>query len=72
MSPDDRWQEVQQKLEEYFQIGVQWVWIVEPENKAVFVYRSSTEAQKYGESDVAQGEGILAGFTLKVANLFSE
>ncbi len=72
MSPDDRWQEVQQKLEEYFQIGVQWVWIVEPENKAVFVYRSSTEAQKIGESGMVQGEGILEGFTLNVANLFSD
>ncbi|GIK43363.1 MAG: restriction endonuclease [Chloroflexota bacterium] len=72
MSPDDRWQDVQQKLEEYFSIGVEWVWIVEPENRAIYVYRSGTEAQKFGEDDIIQGEGVLAGFSLSVANLFSE
>jgi Uma2 family endonuclease len=72
MSPDDRWQEVRQKLEEYFSIGVQWVWIIEPENRAVLVYRSSTEMDKLGEEDTLHGEDILAGFTLPVASLFGE
>jgi Uma2 family endonuclease len=70
LSPEDRWQSVRQKIEEYFAIGAKWVWVVEPENRAVLVYRSSTELQKLGEEDILEGEGILEGFTLPVISLF--
>jgi len=72
LSPDDRWQDVRQKLEEYFSIGVYWVWIVEPENRVLLVYRSSTEMHKLGEKDTLVGEGVLEGFSLPVADLFAE
>jgi len=71
MSPNDRWQDVRQKLAEYFAIGVRWVWIVEPENRTVLVFRSITDIQQYGMDDVLAGEGILEGFSLTVANLFA-
>jgi Uma2 family endonuclease len=71
MSPNDRWQEVRQKLAEYFAIGVRWVWIVEPENRTVLVYRSSTDLQQFGETDTLVGEGVLEGFILAVAELFT-
>jgi Uma2 family endonuclease len=70
MSPDDRWQDVNDKIEEYFSIGAQRVWIVEPDNRAVRVYRSATEVQKLGESDTLKGEGPLTGFEMPVARLF--
>ena len=72
MSPDDRWQEVRQKLKEYFAIGVQRVWIVEPDKRDVLVYSSSTEMHKYGEGDILAGEGALDGFALPIAELFEE
>ncbi|MFQ5859132.1 MAG: Uma2 family endonuclease [Anaerolineae bacterium] len=72
MSPNDRWQSVQDKMEEYFAIGVQWVWIVQPANRTVLVYRSITELQKFGEEDTLNGEGVLEGFALPVASLFVE
>ena len=71
MSPSDRWQDVRQKLAEYFAIGVRWVWIVEPENRTVFVYRSTTDLQQFGTEDTLAGEGVLEGFTLAVAELFA-
>lgn len=72
ISPDDRWEEVRQKLEDYFSIGVQRIWVVEPENRAVLVYRSVTDMQRLGESETLAGEGVLEGFTLPVASLFEE
>lgn len=72
LSPDDRWEEVRQKIEEYFAIGVERVWIVEPENRSVLVYRSVTEMERLAEADTLEGEGPLAGFTLPVASLFAE
>jgi Uma2 family endonuclease len=70
MSPNYRWQDVRQKLVEYFAIGVRWVWIVEPENRTVLVFRAVTDIQQYGMDDMLVGEGLLEGFALAVANLF--
>jgi Uma2 family endonuclease len=70
ISPSDRWQDVRDKLEDYFAIGVHRVWIVEPDKRAVLVYRSSTEMHKLSEGDTLIGEGVLDGFSLPVAELF--
>jgi len=72
ISPTDRWQNMRDRLEEYFAIGVQRVWIVEPDNRDVLVYSTSTEMRKFGEGDMLMGEGVLDGFTLAIAELFEE
>lgn len=72
MSPTDRWQEVRRKIEEYFAIGTQRVWIVEPDNRAALVYSASAALHELSENDTLTGEGVLEGFTLPVAELFEE
>jgi Uma2 family endonuclease len=72
ISPTDRWQNMRDKLEEYFAIGVYRVWIVEPETRALLVYRSVTEMNRLGEGDAINGEGVLEGFSLLVSELFEE
>jgi Uma2 family endonuclease len=72
ISPNDVWEEVRQKLEDYFSIGVDRVWVVEPKNHTVLVYRSATEATRLSEEDTLKGEGALAGFELSVKSLFAE
>ena len=71
LSPDDRWSEVQQKLREYFAIGVLLVWIANPSDKTVYVYRSLTDVRILGESDLLTGDEVLPGFSLPVASLFA-
>lgn len=70
VSPSDRWQDVRQKIDEYFAIGVEQVWIVEPENRLVVVYSSATTANRYAEEDVLDGTGAVAGFQLAIRDLF--
>ncbi len=72
MSPDDRWSEVKQKIREYFDIGVILVWIADPTDKTVSVYRSLTEVHLFTENDILTGEEILPGFNLSVATLFAD
>ncbi len=72
LSPDDCWQDIRQKIEEYFEIGVERVWVVEPENRAVLVYRSPDESERMREGDVLEGHGTLEGFRLPVAELFAD
>jgi Uma2 family endonuclease len=72
ISPTDRWQDVSQKLEEYFDIGVERVWIVEPDRRTVLVYASSTAVSACREGDTLVGEGVLDGFALPISELFEE
>jgi Uma2 family endonuclease len=72
ISPEDRWQDVRQKIEEYFAIGVATVWIVEPANAIVLVYRSPTDVTRLGTADVLEGSGTLTGFAIAVRALFGE
>ena len=72
MSPDDRWEDVRQKISEYFSIGVERVWIVEPGNRTVVVFTSSTESRQLGVNDDLEGEGPLHGFSIRVGQLFGD
>jgi len=69
-SPNDRWQTIRKKLEDYFSIGVRWVWLVEPENRAILVYRSMTDMTVLNEDDTLRGEGSLEGFEIPVKAVF--
>jgi Uma2 family endonuclease len=70
LSPDDRWDDVMEKLAEYFVAGVDRVWVVAPKLRSVFAYRSLTESRQLGEGDLLSDEEILPGFALPVARLF--
>lgn len=71
MSPDDRWMNVKQKLKEYFSIGVTLVWIVDPSDKTISVYRSLTDVRLLAEDDKLTGEDVLPGFSVLVNTLFA-
>ncbi len=72
VSPYDRWKEIQDKLNEYFAIGVLYVWLVEPEEQAVYLYTAPTTLTKLTADAVLRGEGVLNGFELPLAVLFAE
>lgn len=69
MSPHDTWDEVTEKLQEYFSIGVRLVWVVSSKLRSVFAYRSLTDVRQFAENDVVTGDEVLPGFAVKVADL---
>ena len=71
LSPTDRWVELNQKIEDYFSIGVGELWIVEPGEETVFVYRSATQRTALRRGDTLTGSGPLTGFMLPVDELFA-
>lgn len=71
MSPNNTWEEMRRKLREYLEVGVDIVWIVEPSNRAVQVYRGVDDVQTLVEGDVLEGEGLLEGLRIEVADLFA-
>jgi Uma2 family endonuclease len=70
ISPNDIFQDVLVKLQEYFQYGVQLVWAVVPEAQQVYVYDSPTHVRILTVHDTLTGSTILPEFHLPLASLF--
>ena len=65
--------EIDQKLREYFQSGTRLVWVIDPPTRSVAVYHAAGEPTRLlREPDRLDGEGVLPGFTLPVADLFRD
>jgi Uma2 family endonuclease len=70
VSPTDAMVEVVTKVREYFQVGVQLVWLVLPEERLVYVYTSRTQIHVLTDADVLDGGTAVPGFQFPVAELF--
>jgi Uma2 family endonuclease len=71
MSQYSRLEKILEKLREYFARGVRMVWIIDPDNRLVHVYRSADEGRILRENDALSGEDVLPGFSCRVAELFA-
>ena len=70
ISPTDRWQDLRPKIEDYFTIGVDQVWVVEPQTRNLLVFDSPADMREFAATDRFEADGILKGFSLKVSDLF--
>ena len=73
LSPSNTVEEIHNKLVEYFDNGSRLVWVIHPKEQYVLVYRSAQEPDRLLKSaDSLDGEDIVPGFTLPVAELFQK
>jgi Uma2 family endonuclease len=72
LSPSDRSIDTLQKLREYFAIDVRLVWVVDPDARIVYAYRSPTDVREFRETDELPGDEVLPGLRVPVAGLFAE
>ena len=72
VSPSNSFNEVVEKMREYFTAGVQLVWIVVPAEEQVYVYTSPTTPSILTRAQELTGDPILPGFRLPLAELFGD
>lgn len=70
VSPSDSANDVQEKVLEYLDFGVQLIWVVHPVQRTVTVYTPDRHARVLSETDTLDGGDVLPGFTLPVAGIF--
>lgn len=70
VSPTDRYREVEEKAEEYLEAGVVVVWVLNPSNRSVRIFRREATPVQLGPSDELTAEDILPGFRCRIADLF--
>ncbi len=63
--------EMQDKLEAYFQAGVELVWYIDPQTHSANVYTSLTEVTRIDAQGVLDGGDVLPGFQLSLPQLFA-
>jgi Uma2 family endonuclease len=72
MSPSDSRRAVVRKVNEYLTSGTRMVWVVDPDDRNVAVYRQAGEGRILWEDATISGEDVLPGFECKVADFFDE
>ncbi|OCQ89118.1 hypothetical protein AMR42_18175 [Limnothrix sp. PR1529] len=71
LSPTNTIEEIDEKLIEYFENGARLIWVINPRQNHVLVYRSATEPDRLLKlTDQLDGEEIIPGFSLSVSQLF--
>lgn len=70
ISPTDIYEDVQEKIIEYFTFGVKQVWIVSPESKTLTIYHSLKKTTIYSKEDELICEDILPNFRLQLSEIF--
>lgn len=71
VSPSDRVVEVDEKVRDWLDAGTRLVWVVNPGARTVTVYRPGAKPTVLVESDTLEGEDVVPGFRLPVAEVFA-
>jgi Uma2 family endonuclease len=72
ISPSNTFEEIYTKLVEYFDNNCRVVWVINPDERSVVVYRQPQPDRLLKMTDSLDGEEVIPGFTLPVAQLFAE
>ncbi|MBM3853757.1 MAG: Uma2 family endonuclease [Verrucomicrobia bacterium] len=72
LSPWDRTVRTHDKLVEYFASGARLGWVIDPEKQLALAYRAPDAGRVIGLEDALDGEDVLPGFRLPLAELFAE
>ena len=74
VSPSDlknqRYEDLQAKMQEYIDNGVRLGWLIEPSAKTVEIYRTGKNVEILNNSQTLSGDDVLPGFTLDLSHIF--
>ncbi len=70
LSPNDTQEQVDEKIDGYLQAGVALVWVIDPHDRTVTIYRPSQEPELVNVRQELLGDPHLPGFHVPVAQLF--
>jgi len=69
-SPTDSLSVLRDKMQEYLDNGARLGWLIDPEQKRVYVYRPRSEAEELHNPEKIPGDPILSGFTLDLREIW--
>jgi Uma2 family endonuclease len=74
VSPSDltnqRYEDLQAKMQEYLDNGVKLGWLIEPGAKTVEIYRVGQQVEILNNPQALSGEDVLSGFSLDLSEIY--
>ncbi len=70
LSPSDTQQEIDEKTDDYLAAGVPLVWVVDPHDHTVLVYRPASAPELYTSRQELTGDPHLPGLRIPVSKVF--
>jgi Uma2 family endonuclease len=70
-STNDRRTKMEVKVEQYLELGVRLVWVIDPHEKQVHVFEPNRISKRYNETKTLYGGAAFEGFETPVADLFA-
>ncbi|MBE9044519.1 Uma2 family endonuclease [Pleurocapsales cyanobacterium LEGE 10410] len=67
---NQRYEDLQTKMQEYLDTGVRLGWLIEPEGKTVEIYRSQQPVEILNNPRTLSGEDILPGLVVDLSEIF--
>jgi Uma2 family endonuclease len=71
VSPRDEVEDLEQKLDEYRQVGIPLIWVIYPNTRRAHVLGASRPRVELAPNAVLDGEDVLPGFTCSLTELFA-
>jgi Uma2 family endonuclease len=71
LSPSDTQEQVDEKIDGYVQAGVALVWVIDPHDRTVTIYRPGQEPELVNVRQELSGEPHLPSFRVPVAQIFA-
>jgi Uma2 family endonuclease len=69
-SPTDSMRVLQGKMREYVANGARLGWLIDPQERAVYVYRPRTAVRRIDSPATLSGDPVLPGFTLDLRSIW--
>jgi Uma2 family endonuclease len=70
VSPNDTYEEVEEKLADYFDASVPLFWVVTPKTRTVLVYLADGTARRLRDTDELTADPVIVGVRVRIADLF--
>lgn len=71
ISPNDRYTEINAKVDGYLADGAQIVWVIDPQRRRVVIHRANSDQQTtLRENGILTGDMLLPGLSIPVGTLF--
>jgi Uma2 family endonuclease len=69
VSPNDRADDIHDRVQDYLDAGSRQVWVLWPRQRSVSVHRPDADTRELGPDATLDGGDILPGFTVRVGDL---
>ena len=70
VSPNDKAEQIEGRLADFFSVGTRLFWVVYPATRTVWCVRADGSARRLTEQQELSGEDVVPGFTCPIVSLF--